>query len=286
MQKLMEKNPEVRQMLSNPSYLQQISEAMSNPNVMKEMMRNHDRQLSNIESIPGGFNYLTSMYQSLDDALFEDDAFDKRRTSASNDVSSEPSRTLNVDALPNPWASDSADHVQTPNRANPFGRDTDSSAQVNALSSLLGMGSPTEGSSTGPSANPMHSFMNPQLASMFGMPPTVNASSQPPNFPPTNQASSPGFPNMAAQLSAMLNPNSTPSSTSPFANFPFALPPSFAPVTPSAAPQPTVNPEEKFKDQLQMMKDMGFDDQQKCIRALYASAGDVESAIQYLLERL
>jgi ubiquilin len=46
-----EKNPELRQALSNPSFLKEMSAAMKNPKVMKEMMRNQDRALSNIEGI-------------------------------------------------------------------------------------------------------------------------------------------------------------------------------------------------------------------------------------------
>ncbi|KAJ1565704.1 Ubiquilin-4 [Nowakowskiella sp. JEL0078] len=44
-------------------------EEMMNPNLMNEVMKNQDRALSNIESIPGGMNYLKQMYTSMQEPL-------------------------------------------------------------------------------------------------------------------------------------------------------------------------------------------------------------------------
>src|SRR5690606_18407571 len=66
---MMERNPEMRHVFNDPAFLRQTMNAMRNPEVMQEMMRNHDRQLSNIEAIPGGMNYLSSMYRDMQEPL-------------------------------------------------------------------------------------------------------------------------------------------------------------------------------------------------------------------------
>ncbi|OON15758.1 hypothetical protein X801_08435, partial [Opisthorchis viverrini] len=53
MRELMERNPEVGHMLNNPELLRQSMEIARNPAMMQEMVRNYDRALSNLESVPG-----------------------------------------------------------------------------------------------------------------------------------------------------------------------------------------------------------------------------------------
>ncbi|KAG7154490.1 Ubiquilin-1-like [Homarus americanus] len=52
MQQLMERNPEISHMLNNPEMLRQTMELARNPAMLQELMRSHDRALSNLESIP------------------------------------------------------------------------------------------------------------------------------------------------------------------------------------------------------------------------------------------
>jgi hypothetical protein len=40
-------------MLNNPDLLRQTMELARNPSMLQELMRNHDRAISNLESIPG-----------------------------------------------------------------------------------------------------------------------------------------------------------------------------------------------------------------------------------------
>merc|ERR1719392_256952 len=54
MRQLMERNPEINHMLNNPDILRQTMEMVRNPAAMQELMRNQDRAMSNLESIPGG----------------------------------------------------------------------------------------------------------------------------------------------------------------------------------------------------------------------------------------
>jgi ubiquilin len=53
-----------------------------------------------------------------------------------------------------------------------------------------------------------------------------------------------------------------------------------APAAPAAAPQPTISNEERFASQLQQMNEMGLNDNTKNIRALLASNGNVNVAIE------
>lgn len=62
MQELMERNPEISHMLNSPDLLRQTMEMVRNPAMLQELMRTQDRALSNLESIPGGYNALRRMY--------------------------------------------------------------------------------------------------------------------------------------------------------------------------------------------------------------------------------
>jgi hypothetical protein len=55
----MERNPELNHMLNNPEILRQTMEIARNPAMMQELMRNQDRAMSNLESIPGKLECLS-----------------------------------------------------------------------------------------------------------------------------------------------------------------------------------------------------------------------------------
>ncbi|XP_067112457.1 ubiquilin-4-like [Osmerus mordax] len=117
MQQLMERNPEISHMLNNPELMRQTMELARNPAMMQEMMRNQDRALSNLESIPGGYNALRRMYTDIQEPMFSAarEQFGNNPFSAlggNTDGSGvQPSRTENREPLPNPWG--------PPNAGNP-----------------------------------------------------------------------------------------------------------------------------------------------------------------------
>uniref|UniRef100_H3CHM8 Ubiquilin-4 n=1 Tax=Tetraodon nigroviridis TaxID=99883 RepID=H3CHM8_TETNG len=118
MQQLMERNPEISHMLNNPELMrqQQTMELARNPAMMQEMMRNQDRALSNLESIPGGYNALRRMYTDIQEPMFSAarEQFGSNPFSAlggSSESGAQPSRTENREPLPNPWG--------PPNSSNP-----------------------------------------------------------------------------------------------------------------------------------------------------------------------
>ncbi|XP_006861637.1 PREDICTED: ubiquilin-4 isoform X2 [Chrysochloris asiatica] len=110
MQQLMERNPEISHMLNNPELMRQTMELARNPAMMQEMMRNQDRALSNLESIPGGYNALRRMYTDIQEPMFSAarEQFGNNPFSSlagnSDNSSSQPLRTENREPLPNPWS--------------------------------------------------------------------------------------------------------------------------------------------------------------------------------------
>ncbi|XP_076969901.1 ubiquilin-3 [Tamandua tetradactyla] len=116
MQQLIQHNPEIGHILNNPEIIRQTLEFLRNPAMMQEMMRSQDRALSNLESIPGGYNVLRTMYTDIMDPMlnavqehFGGNPFAAPTTADATTSSSQPSRTENCDPLPNPWASTNRD---------------------------------------------------------------------------------------------------------------------------------------------------------------------------------
>lgn len=117
MQQLIQRNPEISHLLNNPDIMRQTLEIARNPAMMQEMMRNQDLALSNLESIPGGYNALRRMYTDIQEPMlnaaqeqFGGNPFASVGSSSSTGEGSQPSRTENRDPLPNPWAPPSATH--------------------------------------------------------------------------------------------------------------------------------------------------------------------------------
>merc|ERR1719473_52860 len=71
MRQVMENNPEIAHMLNDPDVLRQSLASARNPQLMREMTRNTDRALSNIEAHPGGHNMLRRMYETVQAPLYD-----------------------------------------------------------------------------------------------------------------------------------------------------------------------------------------------------------------------
>jgi ubiquilin len=104
-----ESNPELGQALSDPDTIRRAMEMSRNPNLMREMMRNTDRQMSNIEGMPGGFDALRRMYTDVQQPL-EESMFNPTSPSSTTSNTSSTSSTndnINTNPLPNPWGGSS-----------------------------------------------------------------------------------------------------------------------------------------------------------------------------------
>ncbi|KAF9932284.1 Ubiquilin-4 [Linnemannia zychae] len=135
-----------------------------------------------------------------------------------------------------------------------------------------------------------------QASSLFGLPPMGNnpemfqqimqfnqmmrqmEHQQPPSSQPSSQLPPglPSFANMFGGFPPVAQPAAPTTSTPASGTAPSAI-------TPAAPAVPTQSPEERFETQLASLRDMGFSDNSRNLRALLASGGDVESAIEFLL---
>ncbi|XP_015893061.3 ubiquitin domain-containing protein DSK2a [Ziziphus jujuba] len=147
MREIIDRNPELAHILNDPGILRQTLEAARNPELMREMMRNTDRAMSNIESSPEGFNMLRRMYENVQEpflnattvtgnngndlgsnpfaALLGNQGVAQARDGSNNPSTTGSETTAgqaspNTNPLPNPW-SNTGGGTQTnttrPNRA-------------------------------------------------------------------------------------------------------------------------------------------------------------------------
>lgn len=105
MRQLVDRNPELNHVLNNPEVMRQTIEMMRNPELMREMTRNTDRQLANIETHPEGFNLLSRLYSDLQDPLYDSFTQGGQQESTSNTPLVDAQRNeRNTNPLPNPWS--------------------------------------------------------------------------------------------------------------------------------------------------------------------------------------
>merc|ERR1719222_428046 len=68
---LMERRPEIARLLEDPEVLQQSMRMISNPSLMREMTRNADRAIGQLDAMPGGHDALVRAHADFADPLFE-----------------------------------------------------------------------------------------------------------------------------------------------------------------------------------------------------------------------
>ncbi|VTZ68906.1 ubiquitin-like protein, putative [Plasmodium chabaudi chabaudi] len=106
LQKLREKNSELNHMLNDSQTLKQSFEMIKNPSLMKELMRNTDRAISNIEAIPGGFNTLRRMYHNIQEPMYASvEMPNEKNQNTIKEYDLNSSSPPTTEAFPNPWAS-------------------------------------------------------------------------------------------------------------------------------------------------------------------------------------
>lgn len=112
MRAVLEANPQLNHVLNDPEMLRQTMEAIRNPATMREMMRNQDRMMSNIEAHPGGFNALRRMYEDVQEPLMNAatsstpnfaNPWATSTTTSTNSTSQGAGGPVNS-PMPNPWA--------------------------------------------------------------------------------------------------------------------------------------------------------------------------------------
>lgn len=132
--------------------------------------------------------------------------------------------------------------------------------------------------SYGTSTSQIRAMMNPQtLRAMLQLQQTFSGITPPIAAPSTSGAPPPG----GLDFSNLLGTSSTGAAApNPFMSFPFAPPRTQA--SSGSAHHPA--PGERFRHQLQSLHDMGFTDRSANIRALVSAHGNLNRAIEVLLE--
>ncbi|XP_042861532.1 ubiquilin-1-like [Penaeus japonicus] len=182
MQQLMERNPEISHMLNNPEMLRQTMELARNPAMLQELMRSHDRALSNLESIPGGYSALQRMYRDIQEPMlnaaqeqFGSNPFASLLGNAGgNNSDAAQAGRENSDPLPNPWAPRTTSSTSTASSSTPTTSTTStsqsttttsSSSSASTTSGNLGGGLPGMFQSPGMQSLMQQMMENPQLMS-------------------------------------------------------------------------------------------------------------------------
>ncbi|KAF1783890.1 Ubiquitin-related domain [Phytophthora cactorum] len=354
MQQLMEQNPQLNHIMNDPELLRQSMEAMRNPAAMREMMRNQDTALRNIESHPEGFNALRRMYHDVQEPLMDAAASgtpasrgpaftmpgvaggsSNANSTSSTTQSQASSSTSSTPAAANPWGTSGTASGTAPTgaagaAANPWG-----AAGMGGLGGMGGMGG-MGGLGSNPemmaqmmqsplfqaaldqvSSNPEQFIsqmetMNPQMAAMMDANPQMRQMMSNPEF--LRQAMNPQNMQAMMQMQNAMNQlrgsglmpglegmnlgagtgaastagtAGTTGAANPAAANPFAMFGGFpgagfgaAASTPAA---PAGNPEEIYASQLTQLNDMGFSNRDQNIRALQATFGNVQAAVDRLL---
>lgn len=116
MQDLMQRNPEISHMLNNPELLRQTMELARNPSMLQELMRSHDRAMSNLESVPGGYSALQRIYRDIQEPMLNATARNPfSGTSDSGSAENPQQGSENRSPLPNPWGGNQSDSTRSDN---------------------------------------------------------------------------------------------------------------------------------------------------------------------------
>ncbi|XP_041997968.1 ubiquitin domain-containing protein DSK2b-like isoform X1 [Salvia splendens] len=186
MREIIDRNPELAHILNDPSVLRQTLEAARNPELMREMMRNTDRAMSNIESSPEGFNMLRRMYENVQEpflnattiggnaatdagsnpfaALLGNQGGIQTRDGANSTTATETGTAVpNANPLPNPWSNTGGSQTLNATRTNPTG-----DARPPPTTGLGGLGLPDLGSTgLGDPAAYSQLLQNPAVSQMM-----------------------------------------------------------------------------------------------------------------------
>jgi len=321
MQAILDANPQMRHVLNDPAILRQSMEMMRNPHAMREAMRSQDLQMSQIENLPGGFNALRNMFEGVQEPMMNAMQSTPQQQQPSN--AAPPSQSTQPGgSLPNPWGAPAPPAAGQQQQQSPFGAGGANPFAGMMGGGMGGMGMGAAGADpmamlNDPAMQQMYANMmadpamlemmaaqNPQIAGMLQNPATRAMLTNPeamrrmmdPNviratmqmqeamrtlqqagvMPPIGGAAGGmnpygglGAPAGGLDFAALLNGGTgTFGGAGAFGGAP-------------AAPQQ--DPAVRFAAQLQQLRDMGFSDDAASLRALQATSGNVNAAVERLL---
>merc|ERR1712129_164285 len=204
--------------------------AASNPEYYNEMLKNNDRALRNIESIPGGFSALSRLYNQIQKPMERamDDMYRQRHGQSSTKISAiDKSKGPTVKPMENPWSPEFKQKQQRQQRQQ-------QQQQQQQMAMGMGMGN---GNGNGGGSGNMMDMM--RMMSMMNGSGNGNGNAN----------------NGNANQSAMNSVNHV-----------------------------NADPSQIYVSQLQELRNMGFDDQERNINALVLTGGNVAAAVQRLID--
>jgi ubiquilin len=170
---LMETRPEIARLLDDPEVMQQSMRMMANPSLMREMMRNQDRAIGQLNAIPGGENALARAHQEVVDPLLEAFSGGGNNGSAEiNQYSHSTEGAPNTESLPNPWGPSPAQTPSIPAPAPAVGGVTPVSQSnpsapnpfaTNPFAAMMMQPPATMGAQPGTGSNPMQDMMQQMM---------------------------------------------------------------------------------------------------------------------------
>jgi ubiquilin len=334
-----------------------MMQTMTNQDYRAQQQRHHDLALANIENMPGGFNMLRNLYETVQVPM-EEAATDVSRGSGGNRTSNNDTATTNTtagatnQAMPNPWGSPRPSRTSNALNSNatmtnpllglggggadPFG------AGGNPFAASMGMMGPLSGGgmqqpsreqqeaaitmlesnpalqqmlsasirqnpamlrqmmqqSGNPAAAMMNNLSDEQLASMMEMATNPTAMRGIMRMQDMMQNSpNGGMPNPMEMMALMggggggfgTNNNNNPlfggAIPATLAHNPWAHP-SSSPSSPatSSSSAPHQPPAVRYARQLEQMRNMGFDDEAAALAALERAHGNLNRAVDILLD--
>merc|ERR1719447_2305833 len=128
-------NPVTQSLMSNPDVIRQMMEIARNPSRLQEMTRTMDRQMQNLESMPGGQAILQRMYRDVQEpvlnAMGGPNPFQDLRGQAAAPAPTPSTETTTP--APNPWAPQAS-------QAPPTSSASSATPQAPNLGAALGQG--------------------------------------------------------------------------------------------------------------------------------------------------
>ncbi|GIX60760.1 ubiquitin, putative [Babesia caballi] len=278
----------LRELTADSDLMDQVLRAAANPEMAKELARQADTAWRNIEAVPGGFRALYQMHQTMQQPIWNAVINDgpqgtevpKRYARA---VTSETTKKLTVEALPNPWATPPAIYSGSPTiRARNFDHDRTSASQSSRSATTATLESflaevPGQISSSPLSGNEM--ALNRNLMNVLQAYLSTNNVLLPDACSGSNDASA-----LAAAETTQGIINSSPvAPTSDATQAPVDAAATSA-EAPSSAPADsgTAALAEKYALQLEQLAEMGIQNRERTLIALEAADGDIFMALDLL----
>jgi ubiquilin len=319
MNQLMEQRPEIARMLEDPEVIQQSMRMMQNPELMREMVRNQDRSLSNLDVMPGGHQALVNAHSQFLDPLHAAMSGSNGAAGTAPVAVYDNAATANNEAMPNPFAPAS---VPTPPAAAPpvptaaaapvpmANAPPQGTAAPNPMQQMMQQmmsnpammpmaNSPPQGTAA---TNPMQQMMqqmmsNPAMMPMANAPPQGTAAPNPMQQMMQQMMSNPAAMQQAmAMTQQLMNPQSQAQTEGANATGGFNAGGLGGPNLQTMLQQMNAGqqgagagavPESvlrvRFASQLVQLANMGFSDESMCLRALAQYNGRLDSVIDVLL---